>query len=120
MTGLHLLSTAVLVVLLIGFSQRAHARRHRAFMLVAFAADLGLVLWIEATRHAVEKVAGGVPPLVQLHVAISTGVLVCYVAMIALGTRLFVGRVELRSMHRHVGTAFVALRGLNYVTSFFV
>ena len=120
MSVLHLLSTAVLVVLLVGFAQRAHRRRHRALMLAAFAADLGLVLWIEATRHAIEKVAGGVPWLVQVHVAISTGVLLAYVAMIALGSKLFAGRTDLRTIHRAVGIGFVALRGLNYVTSFFV
>ena len=120
MTILHVLSTAVLVVLLIGFAQRAHRRRHRALMLTAFATDLGLVLWIEATRHAIEKVAGGVPWLVQLHVAISTGVLLGYVAMIALGSKLFAGRADLRVVHRWVGVGFVTLRGLNYLTSFLV
>ena len=120
MTILHVLSTAVLVVLLVGFAQRANRRRHRALMLAAFAVDLGLVVWIEVTRHAIEKVAGGVPWLVQIHVAISTGVLVGYVAMILLGSRLFAGRGDLRSMHRWVGLGFVVLRGLNYVTSFLV
>jgi len=117
---LHVVSTLVLALLLVGFAQRSDRRRHRAFMLVAFAIDLGLVVWIEATRGAVEHVVAGVPALLAFHVVISTGVLVCYLGMIGLGSRLFAGRFELRTWHRNLGITFVVLRGLNYVTSFLV
>jgi hypothetical protein len=127
MSGLHVVSTCVLVLLVIGFAQRGDRRRHRALMLVAFALDLGLVVWIEATRSAVERVVAGVPALLAFHVAVSTGVLVCYLGMIGLGSRLINtpslhddGRFELRTWHRNLGITFVVLRGLNYVTSFLV
>lgn len=120
MNALHVISTGVLLVLAVGFASRANHRRHRALMLTAFAADLGVVIWIEATRHAVEKVAGGVPPVVAVHAGISTAVLVFYVAMITLGSKVFAGRTELRAIHRNLGITFAALRGLNYLTSFLV
>lgn len=120
MSALHLVSTAALALLLVGFAFRSERRAHRAFMLAAFTVDLGLVVWIETTRGAVEQIGGGMPALLGFHVAISTAVLVCYVGMIALGTRLFSGRFELKAWHRNLGMTFVVLRGLNYVTSFLV
>ena len=120
MNPLHVISTAVLFLLVAGFASRANRERHRALMLTAFALDLAVVVWIETTRHAVEKVAGGVPPVVAIHAAISTAVLLCYVAMIALGGKIFAGRPELRVFHRNLGITFAALRGLNYLTSFLV
>lgn len=120
MSVLHLMSTGVLIVLAVGFASRADRRRHRALMLTAFGTDLAIVLWIETTRHAVERVAGGVPPVVAIHATISTAVLLCYVGMIALGGKVFAGRSELRALHRNLGITFAALRGLNYLTSFLV
>lgn len=61
-------------------------------MAAAFAIDLGLVLYIELTRHAVEKVGGGVPTIVIVHASISTVVILLYVAMLALGWNLFQAR----------------------------
>lgn len=120
MSTLHVVSTAVLGILALGFMSRPHPRRHRALMLAAFAIDLGLVLYIEITRGAVERVVAGVPALLAFHVAISTAVLLCYAGMITLGSRLFAGRFELKLWHRNLGLTFVVLRALNYVTSFLV
>ncbi len=120
MSPLHVASTVILVVLAIGLGSRSDRRLHRTLMLVAFAADLAMVLYIEATRGAVEKVAAGPSPLLWFHVVVSVGVLACYVGMISLGTRLFAGRRELRHWHRYLGVTFVVLRGLNYVTSFII
>lgn len=120
MSPLHVASTMIVVLLAIGFANRGARRRHRALMLLAFSADLAMVVYIEATRGAVEKVVAGVPALLWFHVVVSLAVLVCYVGMISLGTRLFAGRYELRNWHRNLGVTFVVLRGLNYVTSFMV
>ena len=120
MSALHVVSTAAMLLLVAGFTFRSERRTHRAFMLAAFAVDMGLVVWIEATRGAVERVGGDMPALLAFHIAISTGVLVCYVGMISLGTRLFAGRFELKAWHRNLGLTFVVLRSLNYVTSFLV
>jgi hypothetical protein len=78
---------------------------------------LGLLIYIEATRHAVEKVVHHVAPMVYFHVAISVGVLLNYVAMIVLGRRVLKGSRASRGTHRNLGITFVVLRSLNYVTA---
>ena len=120
MTGLHVASTLVLAILVAGFAFRRSRRRHRALMLLAFAIDIGLVVWIEATRGAVEQVAPGMSALLAFHIVVSTAVLFAYVGMIGLGKRLFGGRLDLQTWHRNLGIGFVVLRSLNYVTSFLV
>jgi hypothetical protein len=119
-TPLHVASTLVVALVIAGLSNRRRPMVHRTFMISAFVVDLLLVLYIEATRHAVETVVTGVHPLIWVHAAISVAVLVCYALMIGLGRRLFAGALDLRLTHRNLGIAFCVLRGLNYVTSFLV
>ena len=120
MTALHVVSTFVVLLVIVGIRNRRRPQVHRACMLTAFAIDLGLVVYIEATRHAVETVVTAVRPLIWVHAAISVGVLVCCGLMIGLGRKLFTGALELRMTHRNIGIAFCLLRSLNYVTSFLV
>jgi len=118
---LHLASTAVLILIATGlWFRKRNPQVHLRLMLTAFAADVLLVLYIESTRHAVEKVVAHVRPLIWFHAGVSLGVLVCYVMMILLGRPMLAGRYETRTLHRAVGITFVVLRGLNYVTSFMV
>jgi hypothetical protein len=89
-------------------------------MAAAFVCDLLLVLYIEASRHAVETVVGRGTSLIWFHATVSTLVLVAYVAQIALGRRMLAGVHTSRRVHALLGIAFVTLRSLNYVTSFIV
>jgi hypothetical protein len=117
----HAVSALVLAVIAAGLWFRN--RRpvvHRTLMIAAFAVDLSLLVYIEATRHAVEKVVGEVHALVWLHAAISLAVLGCYAGMIRLGWRLRRGEENVRLDHRALGIAFVVFRTLNFVTSFLV
>lgn len=114
---LHIVSSIVLVMVAAGLYFRRKTVVHMRFMVAAFLLDLALVLYIEMTRHAVEKVASHVRPLVYVHAAISLGVLIAYVIMILLGRRVLKGKRASRSTHRHLGMAFVVLRVLNYVTA---
>jgi uncharacterized membrane protein YozB (DUF420 family) len=118
---LHLVSTLVLCVIAAGlwFRRRNH-HMHLRLMLAAFAMDVVLVLYIEITRQAVEKVVTHVGPLLWFHASVSIAVLACYVAMILLGRPMLSGKFETRKLHFAVAIAFVVLRGLNYVTSFLV
>jgi hypothetical protein len=120
MTPLHVASTLVVVLVLVGLANRRRPFLHRALMVTAFGIDVMLVVYIEATRHAVETVVTGIHPLIWVHATISIAVLVCYGLMLGLGRRLFAGALEWRPTHRNLGIAFCILRGLNYVTSFFV
>ena len=117
---LHLVSTLVLVLIAGGVYYRRETRTHLRLMLAAFVVDLGLVVYIEATRHAVEKVSHHTGLLLWTHVAISVAVLVAYVAQIQLGRRILRGFVASRSLHIRLGLTFCTLRLLNYITSFMI
>jgi len=118
---LHLASTLVLFLVAAGlWIRKKNPQWHQRLMVAAFSSDLLLVLYIEFTRHAVEKVVSRVRPLIWFHAAVSLAVLGCYVTMIVLGRPMLAGRYETRALHRAVGITFVVLRSLNYVTSYMV
>lgn len=133
---LHALSTVVLVILATGIYFRRRPEIHMKAMATAFVIDISLVLYIELTRHAVEKVATQVKPLVWFHAAISLSVVVLYVVMIVLGRRLATASAtclatsagpvapsdatSTRALHRNLGMTFCVFRILNYVTAFMI
>jgi hypothetical protein len=118
---LHLLSSIVLLLIAAGLWVR-HRRPdvHLRLMTAAFVCDLLLVVYIEVTRHAVETVASRGTSLIWFHAAISTLVILAYIAQIALGRRMLAGVRTPRRVHALMGIAFVTLRSLNYVTSYMV
>jgi hypothetical protein len=118
---LHMLSSIVVLLIATGLWVR-HRRPdlHLRLMTAAFVCDLLLVIYIEATRHAVEKVVGRGTSLIWFHATVSTLVIVAYVAQIALGRRMLAGVHTPRRVHALLGMAFVSLRSLNYVTSFMI
>lgn len=119
--ALHLVSSVVVLLVAAGVMARRHnITWHMRLMTAAFIADLGLVLYIEGTRHAVETVATGTSPLVWFHAAVSTLVLVLYVTQIALGRRMLAGRRSPARLHLALGLTFCLCRGLNYATAFVV
>lgn len=120
MSILHVLSTLVLVLIAIGVMKRKTTRIHLKLMTTAFLLDVGMVLYIEVTRNAVEQTLGGVTPFLMFHIVISIGVLVAYVFQLQLGRRLLKGVVTSRVTHLWVGVVFCALRLTNYVTSFYI
>lgn len=117
---LHIASTIVLLLVATGLILRHRPEVHPKIMFSAFTMDLLLVLYIEFTRGAIEKVSSEFAGLLWLHAGISTAVLAAYVAMIVLGRRLASGRVTSRATHRNLGIIFCVLRSLNYVTSYMV
>lgn len=115
---LHVESTIVLLIIATGlFVRRKYPIWHIRMMSCAFVFDLTLLIYIEASRHAIEKVVHHVSPMVYFHVAISVGVLLNYAAMIYLGRSVLKGNRASRSTHRNLGITFVVLRGMNYVTA---
>ncbi len=117
---LHAISTLVLLLITAGVYFRRDTRTHLRLMLAAFLIDLSLVIYIEATRHAVEKVAHHTGLLLWIHVGISVAVLIAYVAQIQLGRRILNGFVASRGLHIRLGLTFCTLRLLNYITSFII
>jgi hypothetical protein len=118
---LHLLSSIVFALILAGvWCRKRWPAVHVRLMTAAFVCDLLLVLYIEASRHAVETVVGRGTSLIWFHATISTLVLVAYIAQIVLGRQMLAGIRTPRRVHALLGIAFVTLRSLNYVTSFMV
>jgi hypothetical protein len=117
---LHLVSSVVVLLIIAGVMNRRHTARHMRIMTAAFVLDLGLVLYIEGTRQAVETVVAHTSPLVWFHAGVSTLVLVLYVAQIALGRRMLAGRPSPYRLHMVLGLTFCLCRGLNYATAFVV
>jgi uncharacterized membrane protein YozB (DUF420 family) len=118
---LHVISTLVLAIVAVGFWLRRRRNAvHIRLMISAFLIDLFLVLYIEFSRNAVQKVVASSRPLVWFHAAVSVVVLVCYVVMIQLGRNVLAGNSFARKRHKMVGIVFVVLRSLNYITSYLV
>ena len=117
---LHVFS--ILAMALVGAGLYFRRRRpsiHWKLMIAAFVVDVSLVLYIEFARHAVEQLPTA-RPLILFHAAISVLVLIFYLVLFGLGSRLLKGRFENRKAHRNAGIMFVALRTVNLVTSFLV
>ncbi len=117
---LHALSTVVLILVTAGVMARRRPAVHLRLMTTAFFIDLGIVLYIETTRHAIERVTGPAGPLIWFHASISTLVLLAYLGQITLGRRMLTGRATSRRAHIALGLTFCVLRGTNYVTAFMV
>ncbi len=114
---LHALATLAYGILLAGFLLRRRREMHMPLMGAAMSMDLGLVLYIEWTRAAVERVVGRPTPLVVFHAAVSTLVIGLYVVMAVMGNRLRQGQQRFRPWHRRAGWVLVACRTANYATS---
>ncbi len=86
----------------------------------AFAVDMALILYIEITREAVERLSDEVHPLLWFHVGLSLAVVLSYIRMILLGRRMLRREESVRGVHRKLALTFCVLRTVNYVTSFMI
>lgn len=117
---LYAISALILVTIAIGLSFRRDRNVHPKIMFGAFTADVALVLYIELTRGAVERVVSEVSVILWIHAAISLTVVLLYITMIVLGLKLKGGNEAVRNTHRNLGYTFVVFRSANFVTSFMV
>src|SRR5690349_4616960 len=117
---LHAISTLVLLLITAGVYYRKETRTHLRLMLAAFVIDVSLVIYVEASRHAVAKVVQRAGLRLWFHVLVSVAVLVAYVAQIQLGRRILQGFVASRGLHIKLGLTFCTLRLLNYIASFMI
>lgn len=118
-------SSIALVLIALGWWNRRRPEVHIPFMASAFAMDIGLLLYIEWNRHAIETFERELHSPTQVgllffHVAVSILTLVMYILLIISGVMLFRGNHRRRAMHRYGAHVFVVVRLLNYATSFFV
>ncbi len=115
-----LISTLVLVLIGTGVAFRRRPSVHWPLMLTAFALDLGLVVYLEVSRRAVETAATSIHPLVWFHAAISLSVLFLWCVMLRLGWRMLRAGARVQSTHRRVAVVFATFRLLNYGTSLLI
>jgi hypothetical protein len=120
-----LFSTLVLIIIAVGVWFKRRPEIHIPVMCCAFAMDLGLLLYIEVTRHAVENLSesiqSAVPDLLlYFHVLVSVLTLILYGVQIITGIKLSKGRINARQLHLKSAYLFITCRLLNYITSFFV
>jgi hypothetical protein len=113
---LQLVSIGVLALLAVGLAVRGRTGAHVAAMSAAVGLDLALLLYIEATRHAVERVAGSVSPFIWVHASLSLVVVAAYATQTASGWRRLAGKPFSRRMHVAVGLTLLGLRVANFVT----
>ena len=117
---LHAISTGILALLITGVFLRRNRAWHPKIMFTAFVLDVLLVLYIEFTLQAIERVVSETGLLLWFHAGVSTTVILLYIAMIVLGRRLLRGDNTIRTLHRNLGIALLVLRSINYVTSYMV
>ena len=118
-----IISTFVVLLLAFGFLNRHKRHIHIPVMASAFVIDLGLVIYIELNRHAVETLITHSNAFMIFHVSVSTLVLVLYVMLAVVGSKmakLTTGEqlVSLTSKHVTLARIFILFRLTNYVTSF--
>jgi hypothetical protein len=119
-------STLAILLIGLGWTFRYHPKRHIPLMLSAFLVDIGVLLYIEVTRHAIHTLEESLhtpasKALLLFHVAVSLLMVLLYVAQIGSGIWLYrVPGPQIRNFHRYSALTFVTCRLLNYITSFFV
>ena len=86
------IATVAWICLMLGFVNRSNRKRHIRLMLVGIFLDIGLVLFLQVTRHAVQTAMElKLEVLPQLHILFSTLALVCYFPVLWFGWRLAFG-----------------------------
>jgi len=115
-------STLILILIYIGLYYRKKPNYHVKLMASAIIWDILLILQIELTRGAIEKASKVMtnPLLLNFHVSIAVGSVLCYFALIYTGGKVLKGKRNMLKYHRPVGVLAVVLRTLTYITSYLV
>lgn len=118
-TGTQWISILVCIILATGVLVRRRRRVHVPLMLTAFAIDLGIVLYLEITRHVVETLPDRpMTALLVVHILLSVTVLVLYVIQVVTGIKKLRGRTV--PNHLKVAVVFMICRLGNLATSMMV
>ncbi len=115
------IASVAFVLLWLGYSQRHNRLRHVACIAAALALDIGLVLYLEATRSAIKTALSfELAILQQIHIAVSTVALLLYFPIIFLGIRLLMNKASRsqRNWHRQLAVCALLFRTLGFVFMF--
>ncbi len=114
------LSALVCVLVVVGLLKRTKRRTHVTMMVSAFTIDVGIVLYLEITRHVVESAASReMSGLLIFHIFLSVVVLCLY------GLQIYTGVTKkLKNapcpLHKKSAVLFVITRLGNLITSIIV
>ncbi len=115
---LSIISIFACTLLIVGYVSRRHRKIHIPLMVSAFTIDMGLLLYIELTRHAIEQAVESPGGLLIFHIIISVGVVVLYIGQVVSGMKKRKGQPS--PWHGKAGLPLVILRVGNLITSFLV
>ena len=104
------IATFAWVCLVLGYAQRRDVRRHVPLVLTGIFTDIGLVLFLQISRSAVQTALEfSLEPLQQLHILFSSIALVLYLPTLVLGSLLVCGCGNENTKARHMLIARTAL-----------
>lgn len=118
MSPLKIISIVACLLLAAGYVNRRRKRVHIPLMLSAFVVDMGLVLYIELNRGAINTARTTTSGLMIFHIAISVGVVLLYLWQIYSGIRRARGGESVS--HGITGVMLLVTRLGNLITSFMV
>lgn len=108
-------STLILILFFWGYSKvKSNINLHKKIMITAVIWDILLILQIEFTRAAVEKVAKltGNGIWLYIHVSFALLTVISYAIVITLAKK------NIFQKHKYLGKLTILLRFLTYITSF--
>lgn len=115
------IATVAWICLIGGYLNRRDARRHVPLVLAAIVLDLGLVLYLQITRSAVQTAVEFSLTLPQkIHIISSSLAVALYIPMVLLGLKLFRNRShdKTRTIHKRLAVAILLFRTLGFIFMF--
>lgn len=105
------IATSAWLLLVLGVLNCRNRRKHVPLVGLALALDLGLVLYLQLTRNAVQTAVGEtLSVLERVHVGLSTLAVLLYIPTILLGIKLLRGDERVRYWHRRIALSALCCR----------
>ena len=120
--ALHIQSTLITMLLLLGLLWNKKRTRHITLMSCAIIWDIALIIQIEWNLKAIEKAMQFTKNtfLLNIHVSLAILTVLLYFCMVYTGLRLLKGCSNMRPLHKKLGLTTITLRLLVFATSFFI
>ena len=115
------IATVAWLCLMSGYLARKKRSTHVNLMRAGIFLDIGLVLFLQFTRGAIQTALSfELALLKQLHIAASTIALLLYFPILYLGFQLLKGKgtAEMRARHIRLGTTALIFRTLGFLLMF--
>ena len=114
------ISFACLILLMVGIALRRDRSKHPKIMVAAFVLDLGLVLYLELTRGAIDRASQLASQILTIHVGFAVATLVFNVALLVTGYRIYSGKSAGLTTHRRLAWVFMICRIATFLTAFVI